>query len=58
MYFTFEISRPICWRPSFYRSRLTTFSLTWLFFGISLHPMRQDEMHDLIRSGLTKWGGT
>ena len=56
MFFTFEVSRPIRLKPGFYRSKgATTFRIWWLWFALSLHPMRYDEMLDRVSSGLVKW---
>ena len=58
MFFTIEISRPVQWLPGFYRSKgITTFRVWWLFFSVSFHPMRYDEMIDLASSGVAKWDG-
>ena len=58
MFFTVEISRPIQWRPGFWRCPgITTCRVWWLWFSISLHPMRYDEIIALAGSGVVQWGG-
>lgn len=56
MYLTFEISTPFLVKPGYYKSSLTR-RVYWLWFAIGYHPMREDELHDIIRSGVTQWGG-
>ena len=52
MHIVFEISRPVQVRPGFYRcAGVTTFRIWWLWFAVSLHPMRHDEILD----GSYKW---
>ncbi len=52
MFVTFEVSRPIQWRPYFHRENgITTARFTWLLFSVSLHPMRFDELLSLAMSG-------
>jgi hypothetical protein len=56
MFIVFEISRPFQRRLSFYRSKgYTTWSICWLFFRLSHHPMRFDEMIELASCGRVKW---
>jgi hypothetical protein len=58
MFFTFEISRPIQWLPGWWRCKgITTLRVWWLFFSVSLHPMRYDEMISLAGEGTAVWGG-
>jgi len=56
MFFVIEISRPFILIPSFYRSKgVTTFRVAWLFFALSVHPMRLDEMIAFAYDGLIGW---
>ena len=58
MFFTIEISRPIQWLPGWWRCKgITTFRIWWLFFSVSIHPMRYDEMIELANSGVAVWCG-
>jgi hypothetical protein len=55
MFFVFEISKPFQIKPGFYRSEITIFRVWWLWFALSLHPGRYDEMLDLSASGVVVW---
>lgn len=37
---------------------MTIFRVWWLFFAVSLHPMRLDEMIDLASNDVAKWDDT
>lgn len=56
MFLTFEISRPIQFKPWWYKSQLTI-RCGWLWFAAGWHPLREDELHGLIKAGATVWGG-
>lgn len=53
MFFVFEISRPLQLKPYFYNGNgvTTIFRVCWLWFALSIHPMRWDELIDLALSG-------
>ena len=51
MYFVFEISKPFQALPDFYRSNITLFRIVWLWFALSMHPGRYDQMLKLALSG-------
>lgn len=55
MFFVFEISKPFQIKPGFYRSEITLFRVWWLWFALSLHPGRYDEMLNLSASGVVVW---
>jgi hypothetical protein len=55
MFIVFEISRPFQLRPGFYSSSLTWFRIWWLWFAISLHPMRMDELLEMAGDGIASW---
>jgi len=56
MFFTLEINNPIRIKPGYYRSKgTTTIRIWWLWFAVSLHPMRFDEMIELASSGYIFW---
>jgi hypothetical protein len=57
MFIVFEISRPVQWKPHTFKSGLTIFSVCWLLFRISIHPIRYDEMIELAMNGNAIWGG-
>lgn len=45
MHIVFEISRPFAKQPGFYRCPgVTAWRIWWLWFAVSCHPMRQDEL--------------
>ena len=54
-FFVFEISTPFQIKPGFYHSDLTVFRVWWLWFAVSLHSGRFDEMLDLSASGAAVW---
>jgi hypothetical protein len=59
MFITIEVSRPIQWLPGWWRCKgITSLRVWWLFFSISIHPMRYDEMIELAGSGSVGWTGT
>jgi hypothetical protein len=55
MYFTFEISSPVQLKFWWYKSCLT-FRFGFLWFAFGWHPMREDQLHSLVKSGVTTWG--
>lgn len=56
MFIVFEISRPFQRKINWYRCPgVTTFGITWLWFSLSLHPMRFDEMTTGIANGTLEW---
>jgi hypothetical protein len=55
MFFVFEISKPFQKKPGFYHSEITIFRVWWLWFALSLHPVRYDEMINLSASGVVVW---
>lgn len=56
MFFTFEISRPFQPKVNFYRCKgVTSFSVCWLWFRFSIHPMRFDEMIAMAFDGDVRW---
>jgi hypothetical protein len=55
MCIVFEISKPFQIKPGFYRSSITI-RFYWLWFAISWHPMREDEMISLAMNGKAYWG--
>ena len=54
MTITIEISKPFQIMPGFYRSPFTL-RVWWLWFAVSFHPMREDELATLLASGVAKW---
>jgi hypothetical protein len=58
MFVTFEVSRPFKIIPGFYRcAGLTSFRVWWLWFAVSLHPVRMDELVGAVADGEAAWGG-
>jgi hypothetical protein len=55
MFIVIEISRPFQRKPGYYHSSITIFRFYWLWFSISAHHMRYDEMLNLALSGSAKW---
>lgn len=55
MYFTLEISNPVQLKFWWYKSPLT-FRFGFLWFAFGWHPLREDELHGLIKDGATAWG--
>ena len=56
MFFTFEISTPFRAKPGFYRCPgVTSFRVWWLWFAVSLHPMRFDQMLKAAQESMVEW---
>ena len=55
MFITLEISRPFCISPGLYRCPGVTWRIYWLWFALSVHPMRFDEMIGSVREGVLEW---
>lgn len=56
MFLVFEISKPFQVWPGLYRSNITTARVWWLWFALSLHPGRYDEMLSLAADDRLVWG--
>ncbi len=54
MFFVFEISRPFARKPGLFRNRLGI-RVWWLWFAVSVHFVRYDEMMVRVEKGYVTW---
>ena len=57
MIIVLEISNPPQWKPGYYRSEITR-RIWWLWFAVSFHPMRLDELIELANQNVAVWKDT